>query len=87
MYICFMELRFKEVAKAKGLTIQDMCKRMGVSYINFNQKINRTPNIDFVQQIADALGVSVFEIIAEDQYSSHWYDANGNWKGVLKNEK
>lgn len=82
-----MDLRVKEVAKSKGLSLQELCSKMNISYINFNQKLSRKPNIEFIQQIADALDVSVFEIISEDKYSSHWYDANGNWKGVLKHDK
>jgi len=79
-----MELRVKELTKAKGMTLKDLCNRLGMSYINFNQRLLRTPNIEFVQQIADALEVSVFEIISEDQYARHKYDQFGNWQGVEK---
>lgn len=79
-----MDLRVKEVVKAKGITLQDLCKRMDISYINFNQKLSRKPNTEFLQQIADALNVSVFEIISSDDYTYHSYDEKGNWKGVVK---
>lgn len=79
-----MDLRVKEVAKSKGLSLQDLCSKMDISYINFNQKLSRKPNSEFIQQIADALDVSVFEIIASDDATYHSYDEHGNWKGVVK---
>ncbi len=79
-----MDLRVKEVAKSKGLSLQELCSKMDISYINFNQKLSRKPNSEFIQQIADALDVSVFEIIASDDTTYHSYDEKGNWKGVVK---
>ncbi|WP_254526974.1 MULTISPECIES: helix-turn-helix domain-containing protein [unclassified Sphingobacterium] len=79
-----MDLRVKEVVKAKGITLQDLCKRMDMSYINFNQKLSRKPNTEFIQQIADALEVSVFEIISSDGNTYHSYDEKGNWRGIVK---
>lgn len=79
-----MDLRVKEVVKAKGITLQDLCKRMDMSYINFNQKLSRKPNTEFIQQIADALDVSVFEIISSDDNTYHSYDEKGNWRGIVK---
>lgn len=80
-----MELRVKDVAKSKGLTLQDVCKRMNISYVNFNQKLNRSPNTEFIQQIADAIGCPVFEIIVADKHTHHCYDENGEWRGVVRN--
>jgi transcriptional regulator with XRE-family HTH domain len=71
-----MQFRIKEVAKIKGKTLQEMCAIMDISYINFNQQMNRGPKMDLIQKCADALGCSVFELIDEDDNFTHLYSKN-----------
>ncbi|CAD0220386.1 Predicted transcriptional regulator [Chryseobacterium sp. JV274] len=79
-----MEFRIKDVATRKGITLQEMCSRIGISYIDFNQRLKRGPKMELIQKCADALECSVFELIASDQYAEHSYNENGEWRGVLK---
>ncbi|MDM1294328.1 helix-turn-helix domain-containing protein [Sphingobacterium sp. N143] len=79
-----MELRIKEVAKLQGMDLQTLSKRLGITYQALNARMVGNPSIKVLQEIADVLGVSVFEIIAADDNTYHSYDENKNWKGIVK---
>lgn len=79
-----MKLRIKEVAKAKGVDLQTLSKKLDITYQALNARMIGNPSMKVIQQIADALEVSVFELIASDEITYHSYDENGNWMGVFK---
>ncbi|MGK6342881.1 helix-turn-helix domain-containing protein [Chryseobacterium sp. DT-3] len=84
IYLCNMELQIKDVAKKKNTSMQDLSKALGISYQAFNQKLNRKPNIEFIQKCADALDCSVFELIVPDRDLFPLYDKDGVFKGVIR---
>lgn len=80
-----METRIKEVAKAKGMDLKTLAKRLDISYQALNARMVGNPSLKVLKEIADVLKVSIFEIIASDQYTHHCYDENGEWRGVVRN--
>ncbi|WP_156307148.1 helix-turn-helix domain-containing protein [Sphingobacterium endophyticum] len=79
-----MKLRIKEVAKAKGVDLQTLSKKLDITYQALNARMIGNPSMKVIQQIADVLEVSVFELIASDESTYHSYDENGNWMGIIK---
>lgn len=79
-----MELRVKEICKKKGLTLQQLADKIGVSRQALDLSIKGNFKSDRVQEIADALDISPFELISADELTYHSYDQNGEWRGILK---
>lgn len=79
-----MELRVKEICKKKGITLQELADMLDISRQALDLSIKGNFKSDRVQEIADALECSVFELIASDKYAEHSYNENGEWRGVLK---
>lgn len=57
-----MELKVKEVIKAKGLTMQQVSEILGVTRDTLTRNINGNPTIETLSKIADALGVEVTDL-------------------------
>ena len=57
-----MELRVKEVCKKKGLLMEDLASRLGITRITLTRNINGNPTLSTLEKIADALSVSVVEL-------------------------
>lgn len=57
-----MELRIKDVLKAKGYSIQSLADKMGINRVNLSSSINGNPTVETLQKIATALGVEVWEL-------------------------
>ncbi len=79
-----MELRVKEICKKKGITLQELADMLKISRQALDLSIKGNFKSDRVQEIANALEVSHFELISADDSTYHSYDQNGEWKGVLK---
>jgi len=54
-----MNLRVKEICKAKGITIGDLAERMQMARESLSRAINGNPTLDTLEKIATALDVSV----------------------------
>ena len=57
-----MSLRIKELIKEKGLSVQEVADRMGISRVGLSQHINGNPSVEVVGRIAEALGVDMWEL-------------------------
>lgn len=57
-----MELRVKEICKEKGLQMQELADRLGITRITLTRNISGNPTISTLENIASALGVSVPEL-------------------------
>ena len=66
LYLFFMTLRIKEIAKTKGVTITELAGIVGITQPNLSNVVNgkTSPSLDLLQRIADALGVEVSELFA-----------------------
>lgn len=57
-----MDLRIKEVCKAKGVTLQHVAEIMGVNRVSLSNSINGNPTLQTLEKIAGALGVEVIDL-------------------------
>lgn len=56
-------LRIQELCKEKGITMQVLAeKRLGITYQALYASVSGNPTLERLQQIADALGVSLTEL-------------------------
>lgn len=54
-----MSLHVKDVIKQRGLTIQEVADKMGISRIGLSQHINGNPSVEVLERIAKAIGCEV----------------------------
>ncbi len=59
-----MELRVKEICKEKGLQMQELADKLGITRITLTRNISGNPTISTLENIATALGVTVPELFA-----------------------
>lgn len=79
-----MKKRIKEVAKSKGYTLDDLAKKMGIIYNALYQRLNVSPKLSTLEEIATILNCEVAELLPLNPPFFHSYDENGNWKGIGK---
>jgi transcriptional regulator with XRE-family HTH domain len=58
-------MRIKEVIKEKGLTVNEVAVRMGVTSPSLSRAINKNTTIEMLEKISKAIGCSVTELIEE----------------------
>lgn len=58
-------LRVQEVCKEKGVSMQDLAKRMGISYQALYASVSGNPTIGKVKEIALALDVDFLELLVD----------------------
>lgn len=61
-----MELKVKEVIKAKGLTMQQVADELGITRDTLTRNINGNPTIETLEKIAKTLNVSVSDLLNEE---------------------
>ena len=79
-----MNLRIKEVAKGRGYDLKTLAHKLGITYQALNARMVGNPSAKVIQEIADALDVSVFELIGADKNLAHFYDESGEWQGIRR---
>ena len=57
-----MELRVVELAHAKGLTMADIAKQIGISRVNLSNSLNGNPTLSRLSEVAKILDVEVAEL-------------------------
>ena len=57
-----MELQVVELAHAKGLTMADIAKQIGISRVNLSNSLNGNPTLSRLAEVAQILGVQVSEL-------------------------
>ncbi len=60
------QLRIKEIAKEKGMTMADIARTIGITPINLSASLNGNPTLSRLTAVADILGVSVSELFEAD---------------------
>ena len=58
-----IESSVKEICRGKGLKMADLAQKVGMSQSNLMTALRRNPKLSTLQDIADALGVGVAEIV------------------------
>ena len=56
----------KSLIKQKGLTMEEVAERMGVSRVTLSQTLSGNPTMSTLQRIADALGCKVGEFFLDE---------------------
>ncbi|WP_018675650.1 helix-turn-helix domain-containing protein [Riemerella columbina] len=80
-----MELRIKELSTSKGVSLQDLSKKLGISYQALNARMIGNPSVKVLKEIADALEVDLHELFTTSDAYSHFYDTEtGEWLGIRK---
>jgi transcriptional regulator with XRE-family HTH domain len=62
-----MELRVKEITKSKGLTMQQLSEKLGVTRDTLTRNVNGNPTIETLSKIATALEVPIWQLFASPE--------------------
>lgn len=57
-----MNLRVKEICKAKGMQMQQLADVLGINRVTLTSSINGNPTLSTLENIANALNVEVTEL-------------------------
>ena len=60
-----MNFRVKEICKSKGLLMEELANKLGVTPNTLTRNINGNPTIETLEKIADTLGVPVSELFEQ----------------------
>ena len=60
-------LRVKEICREKGISQKELADQLGITASALNQSITGNPSLDKILSIAEALGVTVSELIGESK--------------------
>lgn len=64
-------MNIKAVISRKGFTMQQVADKLGISQQAVSQAVNGNPSLSRLKDIADAIGVTVSELVADDEHSTH----------------
>lgn len=64
-------LRVQEICKSQGITMQDLAKKMGVTYQALYAAVSGNPTLGKLEEIAKALGVGVVDLLDEEKEDSN----------------
>ena len=57
-----MNFRIKEICREKGIMLKDLAGMIGITEVGLSKSLNGNPNINRLEEIATALGVTVTEL-------------------------
>lgn len=60
-------LKIKELAKSKGLTLNDLANKMGINRVTLSNMINGNPTVSTLSKIAESLNVPVSELFSVEE--------------------
>lgn len=78
-----MKLRVKEVAKSKGMSLQELSKRLNISYQALDARTRKNCSLGIIQGMADVLECHALELIEAPKGYGHFY-VDGVWEGIRK---
>lgn len=61
-------LQVQRICKEKGLTMQEVASRLGITYQSLYDSIKGNPTLKRLQDIANALNVEVSELFESSKY-------------------
>lgn len=75
-----MELRIKELAHQRNMTIGDIAKHIGISRVNLSNSINGNPTLSRLREVAQILNVEVAELFkpSREKKVSGYLEYEGN---------
>lgn len=60
-------MRIKEIAQYRGLTLQELAAKMGVTYQSLFNIMTGNPTLNKLKEIADVLDVNVSDLIDDEK--------------------
>ena len=57
-----MALNIKKTIKDRGLTINEVAERMGITRVGLSKHISGNPSVDVLERIANAIGCDISEL-------------------------
>lgn len=81
-----MALRIKEIARAKGITMNEIAEKMGINPVNLSSSLNGNPTLNRLQEVANILGVEIPDLFTKEnqteihgflEYNGKVYKING----------
>lgn len=81
-----MKLRIKEIAKTRGIKMEELADLLGIHQNTLSRTINGNPTLETLQKIAKGLEVDISELFTSNK-PIYTKDKNGNLVeiGYLKN--
>ena len=65
-------LRVQEICKEQGITMQDLAKRIGVTYQALYAAVSGNPTIGKLGDISKALGVNIIDLFDEEKEDNNF---------------
>jgi transcriptional regulator with XRE-family HTH domain len=72
-----MDLRIKEIAKQKGITLGEIAKKLNISNVNLSNSLNGNPTLNRLKEVSDILEVELWQIFPKEQDISGIVRYNG----------
>lgn len=79
-------LRVQEVCKEKGVTMQELAARLGVSYQALYSSVSGNPTIGKVKEYAKALGVDYIELLEPKKEVTIYIEYQGKTKRISESD-
>lgn len=79
-------LRIQEICKEKGITMQDLAKRMGITYQALYASASGNPTIGKIKEIAQALDVDYLELLEDRSEIKVFLEYQGETKRLTDND-
>jgi transcriptional regulator with XRE-family HTH domain len=79
-------LRVQEICKERGITMQDLAKRMGITYQALYASVSGNPTIGKIKEIAKALDVDYLELLTEKTDLKILVEYQGETKRITEND-
>ena len=73
----------KRFAKSKGISIQELAEKVGLSRNMIYQYKNVNPKLETLKKIAAVLGVDTSELVDDDQTNTAYYELNKKEKADI----
>ena len=79
-----MKLRLKEVAKNKNVSLKSIADKLGITPESLSRRCNGNTNLKSLQDIANAVECSIYELLPHDDTFNHFYDSKQLYQGVRR---
>lgn len=81
-----MSLRIKEIAKKKGLSLNEVAQGIGITYTAFFRRIDN-PKLSTLEEVSKVLDCEMAELLPLGEDFMHIYNEQGEWQGIMKKPK
>lgn len=78
-----MELRVKEILRAKGMTFGRLCELLEITPQSLRKSLTNNPTADRIEEVAKALDCEIHELFPAGEKFAHFY-VDGEWLGIRK---